>query len=105
MDEIWWDELGSDAVHALKALLNLEEAIAQFVSALNSKSIPTDIAPLADACKRLGFFGGHPDRGRNWFVIYLQRRWGLTGKTFDEFLVWLNKSQPKWPTPLFPSDS
>lgn len=103
MDEVWWDEIGSDAVHAFKALLDFEEAIAQFVStALNSENGPIDIAPLAEACKRLGFFGGHPDRGRNWLIVYLRRRWGLAGEKFDEFLTWLDKSHPKWPTPLFP---
>jgi tetratricopeptide (TPR) repeat protein len=106
MDEIWWDELGSDAIQEFKALLNLEVAIAQFEhDALQAKSEAIEVAPLADACKQLGFFGGHPDRGRNWLIVYLRRRCGFSGDEFNEFSAWLDKVHPKWPTPIFPLDS
>ena len=100
MDEIWWDELGSDAVHALKAVLGLEAAIAQFEhDARHSKTGPIEVAPLATACKSLGFFGGHPDRGCHWLIVYLRRRWGLAGDELNEFAARLAESTPKWPMP------
>lgn len=81
MDDIWWDELGSDAVHAFKALLNLEAAISQFEHDVGQASPePIDVAPLAEVCERLGFFGGHPNRGRQWLIVYLRRRWGQVGE-------------------------
>lgn len=101
MDEIWWDELGSDAIHTFKALLNLDAAIAQFEhEARHSKTGLIEVAPLAAACKGLGFFGGHPDRGRHWLIVYLRRRWGLAGDELNEFAAQLAESSPKWPMPL-----
>lgn len=83
-----WDEIGSDAVHTLKALLNLEAAIVQFEhDSCHSKIGPVEVAPLVHACKRLGFFGGHPDRGRNWLIVYLRRRWALAGDEFNQFVA------------------
>lgn len=92
MDEIWWDELGSEAVHALKVLLDLEAAIVQFEhDTRHSKIAFTEVAPLAAACKRLGFIGGHPDRGCHWLIVYLRRRWALAGDELNEFLAPLLK--------------
>jgi tetratricopeptide (TPR) repeat protein len=85
MDDIWIDELGGDAVHELNALLNLEAAIAQFEAASrHTKSSPLEIEPLVTACKRLGFFGGHAQRGRDWLIVYLGRRWGLSSDALNE---------------------
>lgn len=96
MDEIWMDELGGDAVHELKALFNLEAAIAQFQGvARHTNSRPIDIAPLASACKRLGFFGGHPQRGCDWLIVYLGRRWGLSSDALDQFAEQLAQWRPE----------
>jgi hypothetical protein len=100
MDDIWMDELGGDAVHELKALLNLEAAITQFDrDAHHTKSGLIEIAALAAACKRLGFFGGHPSRGCHWLIVYLRRRWGLAGDELNKFVATLVESSPKWPVP------
>jgi tetratricopeptide (TPR) repeat protein len=100
MDEIWWDELGGDAVHELKAVLDLEVAIVQFEhDARHSSTGPIDVASLTTACKRLGFFGGHPARGCNWLIVYLRRRWGLASDELNEFAARLAESTPKWPMP------
>ncbi|WP_155273923.1 hypothetical protein [Xanthomonas arboricola] len=92
-DEIWCDELGSDAVQTLKALLNLEAAIAQFEhDARNAKTAPIKFYHLVAACKSLGFIGGHPQRGRHWLIAYLWRRWGLPSDTLEEYATQLGES-------------
>lgn len=92
MDDIWIDELGGDAVHELIALFNLETAIVQFDAATRHKSSgPLEIKPLATACMRLGFFGGHPQRGRDWLIVYLGRRCGLSFDALDELAEQLVK--------------
>lgn len=106
MDEIWWDEIGSDAIHTFKELLNLDEAITQFEhEGRHLKASPIEVAPLVTACMSLGFFGGHPDRGRRWIIVYLRRRWGLVGDELNEFAARLAESSPKWPMPPFSSAS
>lgn len=88
MDEIWMDELGGDALHELKALFSLEAAIAQFEGvARYTKSTPIEIAPVTTACKRLGFFGGHRQRGCDWLIVYLRRRWGLSSDALTDIAL------------------
>lgn len=88
MDEDGVDKLGSDAVHELKALFNLEAAIAEFEGVVpHTKCSPIEIAPLASACKRLGFLGGSPRRGCDWLNVYLERRWGLSPNALNVWLI------------------
>ena len=95
------DELGGDAVHDLKALLNLEATIAQFEQdACSAKSDPIEIAPLVAACKRLGFFGEHHHKGPQWLMVYLLRRWGLTSDALNEFEAQLAEWNPGVPMPV-----
>jgi tetratricopeptide (TPR) repeat protein len=85
-ENIAMDELSGDAVHELNALLNLEAAIAKFEGvARHTKFGPVGIAALTTACKRLGFFGGHPQRGKKWLHVYIKRRWGQTRDAFNDF--------------------
>jgi tetratricopeptide (TPR) repeat protein len=85
MDEIWIDELGGDAVHELRALLNLEAAFKRLEGiAPHVRSSPIEIAALASACKRLGFFWARPQQGRDWLLAYLGR-WGLSTDALNEF--------------------
>jgi tetratricopeptide (TPR) repeat protein len=106
MDDIWWDELGSDAIHTFKALLNLDAAIAQLEQeAHHSKTSPVEVAPLVAECKGLGFFGGHPDRGSRWLIVYLRRRWGLAGDEVAECAAQLAESSLKWSMPPHPPES
>lgn len=75
MDDMRWDELGSDVVHALKELLNFEAAIAQFEhDARHVKTNLIEVLPLTAACKNLGFFGRRSQRGQHWLIVYLRRR-------------------------------
>lgn len=100
MDDIGVDELGGDAVHELKALLNLEATIAQFEHDVRrAKSGPIEIATLAAACERLVFWGG---QGRDWFFVYLGRRWGVPSSAFDELAARLAQRNPDEPLPLLP---
>ena len=92
MDEICMDELGGDAVHELKALFNLEAAIKRFEGVTHYARLTSiEIAPLVTACKSLGFFGGHPQRGRDWLMVYLRRHSGLSLDALNEFLAQLER--------------
>lgn len=100
MDDIWVDEPGGDAVYELKALLNLEATIAQFEhDARRAKSGPIEIAPLAAACERLGFWGG---QGRDWLFVYLGRRWGIPSGAFNELAARLAQGNHGGPMPIHP---
>ena len=88
------------AVHELKVLLNLEATIALFErDARRAKSGAIEIAPLEAACGRLGFWGGHRKKGRDWLLVYLRRRWGIPSGTFNEIAARLaqrlGKSMPR----------
>jgi hypothetical protein len=82
MDDIWVDEFGSEAVHNLRSLLNLEAAIAQFERRTRQDmSDEIDIAPLAVACSSLGYWGGLHEKGCHWLMTYAVRRWAAPSKT------------------------
>jgi len=98
MDDIWVDELGGDAVHELKALLNLEATITQFEGSVRcQKSGQVDIAPLAAACARLGYWGGHHQKGRDWLFVYLARRWALPSGMLNDLKGRLARWNPEEP--------
>jgi tetratricopeptide (TPR) repeat protein len=93
MDNIWWDELGGDAVRELRALLDLEAALAQFErDAHLGKSGPVDLCDLAAACRHLGYWGGHRQKGADWLVVYAARRWGVAGAALNNLAARL----PVW---------
>ncbi|GAB3497684.1 hypothetical protein GCM10027399_21950 [Curvibacter fontanus] len=97
MDDVWMDELGGDAVHELKALLNLEAAVAQFErNVRNAKSEQLDIAPLAAACAGVGFWGS-PRQKDNWLFVYLARRWGVPSGMLDDLKGRLARWAPDQP--------
>lgn len=93
MDDIWWDELGSEAVYELRALLDLEAALARFVRDLRSaKPGSVDFSPLAAACRHLGHWGGLRQKGVEWLIVYAARRWGVAGVALRDLAAKL----PKW---------
>lgn len=75
-DEIWWDELGGEAIGALGQLLNLGISIIQFKSDVKG-SIATElnITGLVSACKALRYYRRR--QGFNWLAVYLQRCWEI----------------------------
>lgn len=75
-DEIWWDELGGEAIGELGPLLNLETSIIEFKSVANaSLSTELNVTALVGACRALGYY--RRSQGFDWLSLYLERRWGV----------------------------
>ena len=85
MDDIWWDELGGEAVSELESLLQLGDCLVEFESTRSgAESDELDVTDLATACLDLGYWGGLRLKGFTWLALYLGLRWDVRDCTSKE---------------------